>query len=456
MMVDGAMLRDGIVGAANTVAEHKRELNEINVFPVPDGDTGANMAVTMGLAKQMVMRLSDECTVGEVSGVAAAAMLRGSRGNSGAILALLFRGFAKGLAGKVSCSAAELVAALKMGVEAAYGAVAVPAEGTILTVARECVSRAELYLRRNPETDAFAVWDFMIYIAKETIKKTPELLPVLLEEEVVDAGAKGFLYVLEGMTFAFGGNGVLMPADVCGDRNRVDVYADQDDDACGDNGAEAFVFMAENVTGEIDGDVSDIAVTYRATFEVVTGARCGESGTRRVCSSDEIRTELERIGSSVVVVENEEHGTARCQAFVDDMKEAFLLVKETGAMTHFLGTAHALTRKVRFETPVYRDDHAGMKLKYPFCTEFLVLKDAGTWNSNVYGSADGLEAAESGDCGMDRQIREFLAKLGDSIVVIDGEDMIKCHVHTDAPEKILEKKFSGGYLTEIKIDNMEM
>ena len=124
MEVSGAMLRDGIINAANLISSRRMELNRINVFPVPDSDTGSNMAVTLGAAKGQLLRLPESCTVKEVALTAAAAMLRGSRGNSGAILSLIFRGLAKELADRETASPADLVRGLACGAALAYRAVA--------------------------------------------------------------------------------------------------------------------------------------------------------------------------------------------------------------------------------------------------------------------------------------------------------------------------------------------
>ena len=422
-MVNGAIWRDSLISAANAVAEHKYELNEINVFPVPDGDTGANMAVTLGGAKQMVKCLPDHCSAGEAAGTAAAAMLRGSRGNSGAILALLFRGIARGLANHETFGAAELVLALDLGVKTAYGAVTKPTEGTILTAARECVARGEIYLRRKPTASAFDMIDFMAFVAKETLKKTPEMLDVLAEEEVVDAGAKGFWYMLEAMAFTLGGRGIWPEPE-------------SEDDA-DEHREEAFVFMAENVTGDL---TKGIPVTYRVTFEVDVSdyIRQYPEMVSENSVAERLRECLQSIGTSVVVVE--QNGAARCQAFVDDLNAAFDFAKATGGMIYFLGTAHGLTRKVQFETPKLREDGENMQLRYPYCTEVLWIKDV---------DAEGAFG----------ELYEQLKQIGDSAVVIDGEDMVKCHVHTDMPEAVLKDEIrgsdTGGYLVEIKVENME-
>ncbi len=135
-MITGRILRDAILSGANNISNQRSRVDELNVFPVPDGDTGTNMSMTVGAARPELEAMSDDCTVGEAAKAAAGAMLRGARGNSGVITSLLFRGFSKALDGKKTADAADVVAALQKGVEAAYKAVMKPTEGTMLTVAR--------------------------------------------------------------------------------------------------------------------------------------------------------------------------------------------------------------------------------------------------------------------------------------------------------------------------------
>ena len=135
-MISGKILRDAIISGANNINNQRSRVDELNVFPVPDGDTGTNMGMTVGAAVRELQAMDDSCTVGEAAKTAASAMLRGARGNSGVITSLLFRGFSKALEGKKEADASDIVAALKKGVEGAYKAVMKPTEGTILTVAR--------------------------------------------------------------------------------------------------------------------------------------------------------------------------------------------------------------------------------------------------------------------------------------------------------------------------------
>ena len=129
-MIQGKQLRDAMISASNALSLRKQEVDELNIFPVPDGDTGTNMSMTISAAARELTRLQDP-TVSAVADTASAALLRGARGNSGVILSLLFRGFSKGLKGKTEANGADLAAALKLGVDAAYKAVMKPTEGTI-------------------------------------------------------------------------------------------------------------------------------------------------------------------------------------------------------------------------------------------------------------------------------------------------------------------------------------
>ena len=154
-MITGSILRDAIISAGITIANKKRMVDELNVYPVPDGDTGTNMSMTIGNAVGELKRMSDSVSVSEVSAAAATALLRGARGNSGVILSLLFRGFAKGLAGHTAAGCTEFANALELGVDAAYKAVMKPVEGTILTVAKASAIKAQEISLSTNDTSVF-------------------------------------------------------------------------------------------------------------------------------------------------------------------------------------------------------------------------------------------------------------------------------------------------------------
>jgi hypothetical protein len=273
-------------------------------FPVPDGDTGTNMSATIKSAISELNLLPADAAVSTVAETAASAMLRGARGNSGVILSLLFRGLAKGLAGLTAANAEEYCKAVKMGVDAAYKSVMKPAEGTILTVARE--SADEAIKKAETGSDFLEVFDFMLSEAEASLERTPELLPVLKKAGVVDAGGMGYIVILKGMRQVFSGGSVIEKAEA-----------------------------AASNTGHI-----------------VTNA----AGT--------LETDIE----------------------------------------------------------------------FTYCTEYLIIKKQ--------------------DANDAMSLRAYLETLGDSVVVVDDDEIIKVHVHTENPGKALESALKYGSLTDIKIENM--
>ncbi len=195
-IIDGELFRTMIRYGAAAIQSEKQSINDLNVFPVPDGDTGTNMSLTIGAA---VTALADNkaSTVGEVASVNASALLRGARGNSGVILSLLFRGIARELKEKTVMDGVDFAAALSEGVSAAYGAVMKPAEGTILTVSRLAAERAAEASMEN--TSFQYVLEQTIARGQEALEDTVNQNPVLKKAGVVDAGGKGFLVILSGM-----------------------------------------------------------------------------------------------------------------------------------------------------------------------------------------------------------------------------------------------------------------
>ena len=209
-MINGKTLRDAILSGANNIANQRVRVDELNVFPVPDGDTGTNMSMTIGAATQELQAMPDTCTVAEASKAAASAMLRGARGNSGVITSLLFRGFSKALQGKTNAEASDLANALQMGVEAAYKAVMKPTEGTILTVTRLAAEAAAA----STATEVPALWAEVMAAGQAALEDTPNQLPVLKKAGVVDAGGQGIMLVFEGMQQVFEGRGMVTGEEV--------------------------------------------------------------------------------------------------------------------------------------------------------------------------------------------------------------------------------------------------
>ena len=302
MKINGKILRDAIISGANNICNNKEAVDELNVFPVPDGDTGTNMSMTIKNAIAELSMMNDNVSAEEVAKAAAGAMLRGARGNSGVILSLLFRGLSKGLQGKTEATVEDYCAALKKGVDAAYKSVMKPTEGTILTVAREAAEKAA-EANCNTFNELFTV---LLTEAKASLDRTPELLPVLKKAGVVDAGGMGYLVILQGMASVIQNNTMITPA-----------------------GAEA----KENT------------------------------------------------------------------------------VKTTGA------------------------DSYEADIEFTYCTEFIVMKSDTTSDST--------------------KLRAYLESIGDSVVVVDDDGIIKVHVHTEHPGKAIEKGITFGPLTNMKIENMK-
>lgn len=204
-MINGSVYRSMIVSAANNIANLQDEINKLNVFPVPDGDTGTNMSLTMQAGKNAVEHFSGNLT--DCAEKVSSALLRGGRGNSGVILSLFFRGVTKELKGLEEASPSDFAKAFRGGVESAYKAVRKPTEGTVLTVMRLCADRAEqLASSEIGDAEFFAE---MLASAKDTLAKTPDMLPTLKQANVVDAGGKGFCVLLEGMLAVLDGKGVI-------------------------------------------------------------------------------------------------------------------------------------------------------------------------------------------------------------------------------------------------------
>ena len=213
-MITGLLFRDSIISAANNISNSRQAVDALNVFPVPDGDTGTNMSMTITAAAKEMATLADDCTIEEASSKCASALLRGARGNSGVILSLIFRGFSKGFRGLESAGAKDLAHALKEGVDAAYKAVMKPTEGTILTVVRLASEAAQemAKIQDDPLEVGFAA----LTAAKEALAKTPELLPVLKKAGVVDAGGQGLVLVFEGMESVWRNGVIVQPLDGSG------------------------------------------------------------------------------------------------------------------------------------------------------------------------------------------------------------------------------------------------
>ena len=301
--INGADFRRLAISAAASVEIHKQQLNDLNVFPVPDGDTGTNMSMTINAAANDLRKLEDP-NLEKASSAAASAMLRGARGNSGVILSLLFRGISKRLKGITDCDGTTWAEALQSGVDAAYKAVMKPAEGTILTVARLAAAAAVKAAKENNFIEHVHI--AAVEEAKVALANTINQNPVLKKAGVVDAGGKGWLFVLEAMLSSLQGEDVVVP------EGMVDTDAKEQADFSG--------FDTEEIT-------------------------------------------------------------------------------------------------------------------FTYCTEFIIDRE------------NDLDP---------EKLREFLSSLGDSLVLVDDEEIIKVHVHTNDPGKALHEAMDYGSFVTVKIENMRL
>jgi len=284
--IDGKALKQMILRAAARLDAEKDAVNALNVFPVPDGDTGTNMSMTLTSANREVERAGDR-TVGEVAAALAQGSLMGARGNSGVILSQLFRGFAKYLDGKVTIDGFDLARALQEGVDTAYKAVMKPVEGTILTVARESAAAAQQAARKD--RSAAAVMRAAVEAAEAALARTPELLPVLKKAGVVDSGGKGLTVIYHGYYEALSGEAsdvATVPTAVApaGEPAR----------------ARHDTSPASQVAFKVDEEISDIRFPYDCEFFI----RRYRDGAP--IPMDHIARELEQWGDSVYVVGSED------------------------------------------------------------------------------------------------------------------------------------------------------
>lgn len=228
-MITGPMFQTMVVEGALAIAEKKEQANELNVFPVPDGDTGTNMSLTMASAMEEMGRLH-EPTLAQAADKTASALLRGARGNSGVILSLLFRGMAKKLREKPEADGRDFAVALREGVDTAYKAVMKPAEGTILTVSRVAAQHALERCQADPELPVEEVFRAVIERGEKALAETTTQNPVLAKAGVVDAGGFGFLTILSGMFDAFRGIHRERAAEAEPSRAAADFSAIKDED----------------------------------------------------------------------------------------------------------------------------------------------------------------------------------------------------------------------------------
>ena len=267
--ITGALFKRMVLHGAAAITAQKQAINDLNVFPVPDGDTGTNMSMTIGTAVTE-LRKSEPATIDQAASVTASALLRGARGNSGVILSLLFRGLSKALKGRETADAAAFAAAMQEGVSAAYKAVMKPAEGTVLTVSRLAAKQAADTAAAG-ETDLEKVLEDAIRVGYATLAQTTEMNPVLKKAGVVDAGGKGYLLILDGMLSEL--RGEPMPETEAGEPKEEK--------------ADFAAMAAEDITFAFD----TVFIVRKAMADI---------------SLEPLRTYLNSIGDSLVIGEDDE------------------------------------------------------------------------------------------------------------------------------------------------------
>lgn len=277
--ITGALFKSMIINGAAAIDNHKGEINELNVFPVPDGDTGTNMSLTMG-AGAAALADSSPGTVGRAAEITAGALLRGARGNSGVILSLLFRGIARHLKEMDTADALDFSHAITIGVESAYKAVMKPTEGTILTVSRLAANAA--VLEAENESDIETVLENAISVGYEALGNTINQNPVLKKAGVVDAGGKGYLYILEGMLKTLKGEIISRSTEPGADTMSAD-------------GRPAF--ESRDKADFTDFDTKDIQFAYCTEFIV---------SRKNQKDVNHLRDFLDIRGDSIVVVDDDE------------------------------------------------------------------------------------------------------------------------------------------------------
>lgn len=269
-MLTASVFRQAVLSGANNITNYRQKVDELNVFPVPDGDTGTNMSMTISAVVPALEKLPETATTAEAATAVASALLRGARGNSGVILSLLFSGLSKGFREHQEIDAAAFADSFSKGVDAAYKAVMKPTEGTILTVARMAAEKGkEAALSTN---DLGMLFDIMLREAQRALDDTPNMLPVLKKAGVVDAGGQGLVYIMAGMLSVIR-DGVMVEA--------TDV-------------PEVTVENFTNAVAEFD---EEINFTYCTEFLLDRNSKSDE---------DELREYLMTIGDCVVVVGDDE------------------------------------------------------------------------------------------------------------------------------------------------------
>ena len=371
-MFNGDTLRDAVISAANNITNNRKQVDDLNVFPVPDGDTGTNMSMTVNAAARELEKLSGASAT-KVADVVATAMLRGARGNSGVITSLLFSGFSKGLKECEDVNAKNLAEAFKLGVDAAYKAVMKPTEGTILTVARVASEYAEKALKAGADT--LGVFEAAMEGANVALADTPNLLPVLKKAGVVDAGGKGYTVILEGMYSVFKDSVIIKSNALSADEPEEEEN------------------QSRNAAGEFEGEIT---FTYCTEFIV---NRSNEK------EPAQLRAYLESIGDCVVVVDSDE--IIKVHVHTDHPGNAFEKGLEFGSLVNMK------VENMRDQHERQKHDAKGEKKKAP-----KNLQGTERYTPVAPEKPFGFVSVSAGE-----GLEELFKELGADIVVSGGQTM---------------------------------
>ncbi|MBQ7416391.1 MAG: DAK2 domain-containing protein [Oscillospiraceae bacterium] len=397
-IINGSDFRRLIINAAASIEINKQALNDLNVFPVPDGDTGTNMSMTINAAAGDLRKLEDP-TLEKAAAATASAMLRGARGNSGVILSLLMRGISKKLKGAMDCDGVLWAEALQEGVDAAYKAVMKPAEGTILTVARLAAAKAK---RAAEENNYFEyVHEAAIEEAKIALANTTNQNPVLKKAGVVDAGGKGWLVALEAMLCALRGEDIVAP--------------------------EGGVEVKEAASFD-DFNTEDITFTYCTEFII---------SRENDMDPEKLRDFLSSLGDSLVLVDDEE--IIKVHVHTNDPGKALHEAMDYGSFV----TVKIENMRLQHTEKVMSESEKSPKIAEPEKTFGVVSVCAGDGIADVFANL-GVDRIVSGGQTMNpstQDILEEVNKVPAEIVFVlpNNKNIIMAAQQVDAltPKKVV-------------------
>ncbi len=398
--INGSDFRRLLISAAASIEWNKQALNDLNVFPVPDGDTGTNMSMTINAAAADLRKMEDP-SLEKAAAATASAMLRGARGNSGVILSLLMRGISKRLKGATVCDGVLWAEALQEGVDAAYKAVMKPAEGTILTVARLAAAKAK---RAAEENNYFEfVHESAIAEAKIALAGTTDMNPVLKKAGVVDAGGKGWLVALEGMLSALRGEDVVAP-----EAGQAEEAKDQADFS--------------------DFDTEDITFTYCTEFII---------SRENDLDPEKLREFLSSLGDSLVLVDDDE--IIKVHVHTNDPGKALHEAMDYGSFV----TVKIENMRLQHTEKVMTENEKAPKIAEPEKTFGVVSVCAGSGIADVFTNL-GVDGIISGGQTMNpstQDILEAVNKVPAEIVYVlpNNKNIIMAAQQVDAltPKKVI-------------------